>query len=310
MRMIGQLDGEAKARTFSDYLYVQGIDNQIEADKPGSWAVWIHAEEELERAKGLLTRFLENPADPQYRSTAATADNLREKKKQEQAVYEKRMKKGRQLFRPMAAYGFGPVTFALIFISVAAYIFIAVYGDRGMDVLRISLEDIGNARDVSIWRGFLERLSLISQVLPEVRHGEIWRLVTPIFVHYGFLHIFFNMLWLRDLGSMIEGRQSSLFLLIFVLSVAAVSNVAQYFVIGFGFGGMSGVVYGLLGYIWIRGKYDPGSGLFLHNSTVVMMIIWFFVCLIGIMGPIANTCHAAGLLMGTAWGYLSSFRRR
>ena len=73
---------------------------------------------------------------------------------------------------------------------------------------------------------------------------------------------------------------------------------------------MSGVVYGLVGYVWIRGKFDAGSGLYLHSSTVTMMLIWFFVCLVGIMGPIANAAHAAGLVSGMAWGFLSSLRRR
>ena len=58
--------------------------------------------------------------------------------------------------------------------------------------------------------------------LPEIRHGQLWRLITPIFIHFGPLHIFFNMLWLRDLGSMIEGRQSSWRLALLVLVIAAV----------------------------------------------------------------------------------------
>jgi GlpG protein len=309
--MIGELDGETKARTFSDYLYVQGIDNQIEADKAGSWAVWIHAEEELGRARDLLARFLANPADPQFQNKGAAASELREKKKQEQVAYEKRLKQRRHLFRNLTTYGFGPLTFLLIFLCVVLSIFKALHGEGSLDFLQISQMDIRNANSLSLWRGFLERLSLINQVLPEVRHGEVWRLVTPILLHYGFLHIFFNMLWLRDLGSMVEGRQSTLMLFVLIVAIGAVSNLAEYFVLGGGrFGGMSGVVYGLVGYIWIRGRLDPASGLYLNSSTVVMMIIWFFVCLVGVMGPVANTCHAAGLLMGMAWGYLSSLRHR
>jgi GlpG protein len=114
------------------------------------------------------------------------------------------------------------------------------------------------------------------------------------------------MLWLRDLGSMIEGRQSSLMLVVLVLGIAVVSNVGQYFVSGIGFGGMSGVVYGLLGYIWVRGKRDPASGLFLHPANVTMMLIWLFACMTGWLGPIANTCHFVGLVMGILWGFFSS----
>jgi GlpG protein len=153
-----------------------------------------------------------------------------------------------------------------------------------------------------------------SSMLPEVRHGEIWRLFTPIFVHMSVAHILFNMLWLQDLGSMIEGRQGTLTLALLVLVSAGVSNFAQYYVSGPFFGGMSGVVYALLGYVWIRGKFDPGSGVFLHPSTVMMMLAWFVLCytplLTPFVGHVANSAHAAGLVVGMAWGFLSSLPHR
>jgi GlpG protein len=144
--------------------------------------------------------------------------------------------------------------------------------------------------------------------LLEIRNGELWRLITPIFIHMDFMHIFFNMWWLRDLGSMIEGRQSTLQLLLLVLVIAVCSNLAQFYLAGPGFGGMSGVVYGLFGYICIRGKFDPGSGLLLHPTNVTLMIIWFFLCLIHVIPHVANGAHGAGLVVGMAWGYLSSLR--
>jgi GlpG protein len=299
MRLIGHLEGEASARKFGDYLFVQGIDNQVEAEKEGSWAIWIHAEEELERAKKLMASFRENPDDPKFQSTADAARDLREQKRKEQVAYEKRMKSRRHLFRPLTAYGFGPLTFVLICLSVVVFVLTKFGYDRhAMLSFYISEFDVTS--------GGIARLT---QGLPEIKHGEVWRLLTPMFLHYTFLHIFFNMLWLRDLGSMIEARQGSLTFGILVVVFAAISNLAQYVVSGPAFGGMSGVVYGLLGYIWIRGKCDPGSGLFIHPTTVSMMLIWFVIGLTGILG-VANTAHGSGLLVGMAWGYLSSLRHR
>jgi GlpG protein len=118
------------------------------------------------------------------------------------------------------------------------------------------------------------------------------------------------MLWLKDLGTMIEVRQGSLFLGLQVLVIGVISNLAQYFWSGPNFVGMSGVVYGLLGYIWIRGRFDPASGLSLNQGVVTMMIFWFFLCLTGVVGNVANATHAAGLISGMAWGYLAAMIRK
>lgn len=311
MRVIGYLDGEANARTFGDYLYVQGIENDIEAEKDGTWAVWIHAEDEMERARTELEAFRQNPADPKFRGKSRAADELKEQKRKEQAEYEKRLKERRHLFRPLTSYGVGPVTFILIFISVVVFIF-SSFGHNmpPLFFLYISKIDLTGLAELSHWDAIRERFLHFAVLLPEIRHGEIWRLFTPMFLHFSVLHILFNMLWLWDLGSMIEGRQSSWLLVVMVLAIAAVSNVAEYFYGGPDFGGMSGVIYGLFGYVWLRGKFDPASGLMIDRRNASMMIIWFFFCLTGWVGPVANAAHGAGLLMGMAWGWLSGLKYR
>ncbi len=300
MRLIGHLPDETGARVFSDFLYVQGIENQLEFEKAEGWGVWVNEEEKLAQAIEFLASFRANPADPKYEAQARAAQDKRAAKSRGEEAWRQRLRNRRHLFRPLTGYGFGPLTFALIFICVAVFM-LSHFGEdsQALQSLFISPYFIGG-----------EYVNSYPD-LPQVRHGEIWRLFTPMFIHFTPLHILFNMLWLKDLGSMIEGRQSSWYLGLLVLVIAAGSNVAQFY---FGhmpnFGGMSGVVYGLLGYVWIRGKLDPGSGLGVHPSTMIMMILWLIAGFARLLGPIANSAHLSGLVLGVLWGYLSSLRYR
>jgi GlpG protein len=299
MRLIGHLTDENSARAFADYLYVQGIENQLEQDNKDGWGIWISDEDKIGRASDLLTAFRQNPTDPKYTKEAKGAAERRAQEQKDQETYRKRLRGRRHLFRTLTPYGFGPLTFVMVVASVVVF------------VISGFAENLQAIKGLFISGYFAQTRSLTWEAIPpELRHGEIWRLITPIFIHMGPLHIIFNMLWLRDLGSMVEGRQSSLHLLILTIVIAACSNLGQYFASGPIFGGMSGVVYGLLGYVWIRGKFDPASGLYLHPYNVIMMLVWFFACLLNIIPHVANTAHAVGLGIGIAWGYLSSLRHR
>ena len=139
--------------------------------------------------------------------------------------------------------------------------------------------------------------------LEAVRRGEVWRLVTPIFLHFGPLHLLGNMMWIYYLGTAIEVRRGTMWLAVLVFGSAIVSNLGQYFIEGPSFfGGMSGVVFALFGYVWMKTIYHPMDGLFIDSRNVNLMLLWFVLCTTGAVGPIANGAHGVGLVVGILLG--------
>lgn len=140
--------------------------------------------------------------------------------------------------------------------------------------------------------------------------GQWWRLWSPALLHFGVLHLAMNSLWIWELGRRVEWRQGGLVLLMLVLSYSLVSNIGQYAWSGPSlFGGLSGVLYGLLGHCWIYQKLAPNPFYRLPPGVVGMMLIWLLVCMTGIfelvqLAAIANAAHVAGLLAGCGTGLL------
>jgi GlpG protein len=141
--------------------------------------------------------------------------------------------------------------------------------------------------------------------LPEICHGEIWRLFTPIFIHFAFSHLFYNALWILIFGTLIEKRQGIWVLALLVLGVAGLSDLAQYAVRGPAFGGISGVMCGLLGYIWTRDMLDPAAGLRLDRMVLILAILSAVASSFGVFGHHGQIVHAAGLFVGLVAGTVS-----
>jgi GlpG protein len=287
MRLIGHLPNENSAARFSDFLFIQGIKNIIEAESDG-WAVWIYSEDEIQKAKDFLRAYVGNPLEARFQKASRQARQLVERK----ATTEEKVEPPpatRTFFM-----GMGPVTLVVTLASVAIF----VLTKSGLDLPWMKKLFMSDYRST----------------LPEVLRGEVWRLFTPALLHLGLVHLSFNILCLIDLGGLIERRQGSRRFGILVLCLAVVSNLVQYYVSGPNFGGLSGVLFGLLGYIWMRGRVDPASGLYLYPPVVVIMLVYFFLCMTplpeSVAGVrIANGAHAGGLIAGMIFGYVSGLRK-
>jgi len=146
--------------------------------------------------------------------------------------------------------------------------------------------------------------------------GQYWRLITPVFLHFGWLHIVFNSLWLWELGARVERVMRPVNTMLLFLVIALVSNVAQAQYGGEGlFGGMSGVVYGWLGFCWIGGTLHPAWRIRPPAAITLVMVGWLLACMAGLIealgfGAIANAAHLGGLLAGMALGAMFALLAR
>ena len=159
----------------------------------------------------------------------------------------------------------------------------------------------------------VELLSLSSkpkQFLSEIQDGQIWRLFTPMLLHFSIPHILFNMIMFKEFGKVIEFSKGPSFFIYFIITTGTLSNIAQYMITGPFFGGMSGVIYAFFGFLWMQKVLNPDSEFSLPMGDLILIIGWFFLCLFGVIGRIANTAHAVGLvsgmLTGIFWGLKDS----
>jgi len=289
MRRIATFEEEKIALRFWNYLQSEGVKSTLEEEGPKDWTIWVIDEEKIPSATQSLEKFNLNPDDPVFSTTNKASSNRKndndnnKNKKSRFKNHNLKEKWSTQNRRP------GMVCLSLIIVSIIFYLFCRT-NPEGIYTLLISEEK--------------------NSSLSEVKKGEIWRLISPIFIHYNFFHIFMNMYILSLFGSQIEKRKGSLFIVMFVLVTAIVSNLAENKITGNNqFGGMSGVNYGLFGYIWIKSIFDPGDGLYIDQINVVILMAWFFICFaVGENARIgfANWAHTGGLVTGSAWAYISA----
>ena len=299
MRRVGELQGENEARTFHDVLVSRGIGNNAEQEDAGTFSIWVHDDDQIAEAARLFALFRASPDAPDFRDATTKAKVIRaqlvksEGRRRSAVVDEARV--GYE--RNFAGGGMNTIMLVVLTIAVTVYagFMNSPHANRAV-LARLHMQ----APPVH------DRQSGPSHSLPEVRDGEVWRLITPIFLHGDWMHIIFNLMWLVQLGRFIESRFGAAKLLALVMVIGVGSNLAEYLWSQPNFGGMSGVIYGLFGFLWMKGKFDRDQSWQLNPQTVQLMLMWMVLCFTGLLGPIANGAHLGGLLIGMLLGITSA----
>lgn len=314
MRQVGKVNEAAKASLFVDYLLTQGVESRVLQGKDG-WEIWVINEDQVGGARQQWARFLENPDDQEYSLAAGKARKLRQAEEKSEVQYEKRQADFQRKVVGNRAF-VAPVTVFLVLASGALYL-ATMAGDKSSILRYFWFTDPGALEIISSTGQPIPPDSL-ARPLASILRGEVWRLITPIFIHGSLLHLLFNILMVTSLGTPVERFFGTWKMAFLVVVLAVVSNCAQAF---FGpgqlgghvanFGGLSGVVYGLAGFIWIMGRQAPQAGLALDSGTTWILLGWF---VLGILMSnsstnglqIANWCHGGGLAAGLILGAVVS----
>lgn len=306
MRSIGKLTDGRQAATLVDYLLTLGIGAKAERNAPAApagstensaWELWVFDEDRLAQARETLEEFRADPEAEKFTAATREAEKLRREavEKEFELRRKQRTSGGRGGFSGGAVRR--PVTMTLLVACCLVFV----------------LTDAGHSKSGA---SLVQSLKITAfgpgNGLPEVRAGQWWRLVSPILLHFDWPHIIFNMLCLMSFGTLVEVLRGSVRMVLFVLLFAAVGNYVQFYFEGPGFGGISGVVYGLFGYIWMKSQFEPESGFTLDPFTVIIVVLWFLLGLLGPASPVGKVavyCHGVGLFLGVLCGYVPTLVR-
>lgn len=246
------------------------------AEEAGEQVLWVPGEQLAEQVRELYGRYPQGDAEVLLEPSPASAEAA--------PSFVQQLKASR-----MTA-----VVLLLSFIAAA----ITLLGDNLATVSWLSFVDYRVQGDFIYF-------SYLNDTLAS---GQWWRLLTPMLIHFGILHLAMNTLWYWELGRRIEVRQGAVMLLGLTLLFSLAANFAQYLHAGPSlFGGLSGVLYGLLGHCWIFQRLAPTPAYRLPPGVLVMMLAWLLICMTGIFellqfGAIANAAHVGGLLAGCLTG--------
>ncbi|WP_323951425.1 rhomboid family intramembrane serine protease GlpG [Aeromonas caviae] len=268
--------GDARmAQALVDYLATLGIPCELTQSELGV-SVWLADERRLAQAQQEVKRFLSEPNHPRYMEASWQSGHA-----DARIDYSKGMTDPVTDFLHQA----GPLTLVVIIACLAIY---------ALDAIGLPIFD---------------ELAF-HPTLAQFTDWQAWRYVTPAFIHFSVLHLVFNLLWWWYLGGQIEQRLGSGKLFILLIVGAALPNIAEFFVSGPRFGGLSGVVYALLGYSWLRTRLQPDCGLAMPPALMGFMLVWLVLGFLDMLGtPTANIAHLVGLLIGLAQGWLDRHHR-
>ena len=214
MRHIGTIPRLDQAQLFADYLAANDID-AITEQQGGAWAIWVRDEDAREKSGEFLREFLASSDLSRYERDAAPirAQRIQAQeqllRRAEAAVKETDASQDSTLagieLRRKLTFGQvanqAPLTVTIMLLCTFAWI----SSNRGQDLRSASMESLSfcspHRIEQSDWAAHEDGAQ-------DIRRGEFWRLVTPVFLHFGLAHLGLNLFFLFQLGWILKRKSA------------------------------------------------------------------------------------------------------
>lgn len=308
MRILTEINGLDSAEKFVAHLLTLDVDTQIERrDGDGDvWEIWVRDEDKLHVAKKELEAFQADPLNAKYAEALPAAQKILAARAEKREAAAKNIKRISKSNSP-ASFTRGripPLTLTLLIICLVLGVF-TEFGSPRNTTGKWIMNQLAFAVPGDI-------IQSGGDPAASIKKGEIWRVVTPIVLHGSIIHLAMNLYFFTSLGRIIERWIGTPKFAILILTLAVLPNLLQ----GLSpewmhgnprFVGISGVVYGFLGYVWVRSTINPLHGIQIPFPIILVLLLVIMIGLSGIVQNwyLADLCHLGGLVVGSVIGFIS-----
>ena len=251
------------ADMFVNYMATKGVRIHAKTENQ-QVSLWLENEQQLNQVESELKTFLREPFHPRYQAASWQTGTPQRTGLQYRPAFS---------IKSMVQQS-GPLTVLTIILCVLVFIWQQIVGDYNV------MLHLAWPYDASL-------------------DFELWRYITPAFVHFSLMHIAFNLAMWWYLASQTEKQLGTGKLFVIMLISALFSNWAQSLFAESNFGGLSGVVYALISYVGLTGLRAPEKGIGVPSGLIAFSILWIIAGYMGVLGDsIGNAAHFAGFLIG------------
>ena len=259
--------------SYSQFLKQQGLRHRI-VEESGMQAIYVESSIEVQFIQQSLEKFINGKEIEQSERARSSGS----------AISIKRI-----IYSILTAFIQSPITMILIVICLT----VAAISSLGAAASRVDF----------MFYPLIDSSSLSALIGDINSLGVAFGTLAPMFLHFGELHLVFNLLWLWYFGKQLESLQPAGMFIALVVLTSFVSNTTQYMAIEYNnFGGMSGVVYGLLGYTWIIHSLMPRSYLLINTNMFIFFVLALVLMEVVASSWIATAAHVGGLVSGVTIG--------